>query len=48
VVIVSNVPFIFLYQMQQLGIFSRLDQVFEAPSAVKDVLISQFGLDCAV
>ncbi|TVU40978.1 hypothetical protein EJB05_14464, partial [Eragrostis curvula] len=31
--------------MQQLGIFSRLDQIFEAPSAVKDVLIMNSDLD---
>lgn len=34
--------------MQQLGIYSRLDQVFEAPPAVKDVLISQAALDRSV
>ncbi|WVZ78858.1 hypothetical protein U9M48_026506 [Paspalum notatum var. saurae] len=32
-------------EMKQLGIYSRLDQVFKAPDAVKDVLISQSGLD---
>ncbi|XP_078148221.1 structural maintenance of chromosomes 5 [Carex rostrata] len=32
-------------QMMDLGIYSRLDQVFDAPNAVKEVLISQFGLD---
>ncbi|GJM97642.1 hypothetical protein PR202_ga14582 [Eleusine coracana subsp. coracana] len=32
-------------EMRQIGINSRLDQVFEAPAAVKDVLISQAGLD---
>lgn len=31
-----------------LGICSRLDQVFDAPNAVKEVLISQFGLDKSV
>ncbi|TVU04118.1 hypothetical protein EJB05_50313, partial [Eragrostis curvula] len=31
--------------MQQLGIFSRLDQIFEAPYAVKDVLIMNSDLD---
>nr|GMD65321.1 structural maintenance of chromosomes protein 5 [Ipomoea batatas]GMD67523.1 structural maintenance of chromosomes protein 5 [Ipomoea batatas] len=31
--------------MRRLGIYSRLDQVFEAPFAVKEVLISQFGLE---
>ncbi|AQK66397.1 Structural maintenance of chromosomes protein 5 [Zea mays] len=32
-------------EMEQLGIYSRLDQVFQAPDTVKDVLISQAGLD---
>lgn len=32
-------------EMRELGIHSRLDQVFEAPDAVKEVLTSQFGLD---
>lgn len=32
-------------EMSELGICSRLDQVFTAPHAVKDVLISQAGLD---
>ncbi|XP_057807772.1 structural maintenance of chromosomes protein 5 [Salvia miltiorrhiza] len=32
-------------EMRKLGISSRLDQVFEAPHAVKEVLISQFRLD---
>ncbi|GLJ07233.1 hypothetical protein SUGI_0062420 [Cryptomeria japonica] len=31
--------------MHKLGIMSRLDEVFEAPSAVKEVLISQAALD---
>lgn len=35
-------------QMSKLGISSRLDQVFEAPHAVKEVLIGQFGLDNSV
>ncbi|KAL6989710.1 hypothetical protein U1Q18_015461 [Sarracenia purpurea var. burkii] len=30
--------------MRALGIYSRLDQVFDAPSAVKEVLIGQFRL----
>lgn len=34
--------------MHKLGIYSRLDQVFDAPSAVKDVLISQSGLEHSV
>eukprot|EP01018_Ginkgo_biloba_P038498 Gb_33241 [translate_table: standard] len=32
-------------EMRKLGISSRLDQIFEAPSAVKEVLISQAILD---
>ncbi|TVU29709.1 hypothetical protein EJB05_21288, partial [Eragrostis curvula] len=40
-------PFNITPDMQQLGIFSRLDQVFEAPSVVKDILISQAALDCS-
>ncbi|XP_057977926.1 structural maintenance of chromosomes protein 5 isoform X2 [Malania oleifera] len=32
-------------EMKALGICSRLDQVFDAPNAVKEVLISQFGLE---
>ncbi|KAI3866492.1 hypothetical protein MKX03_023183 [Papaver bracteatum] len=31
-------------EMQKLGIYSRLDQVFDGPDAVKEILISQFGL----
>lgn len=38
-------PFDITPEMQKLGIYSRLDQVFEAPPAVKDVLISQAALD---
>ncbi|KAG6789486.1 hypothetical protein POTOM_005584 [Populus tomentosa] len=38
-------PFFISNEMRQLGIYSRLDQVFEAPDAVKEVLISQFGLE---
>ncbi|KAK6140525.1 hypothetical protein DH2020_025724 [Rehmannia glutinosa] len=34
-----------LLEMRKFGISSRLDQVFEAPHAVKEVLIGQFGLD---
>lgn len=43
--------FVFFYslkQMSALGIYSRLDQVFGAPTAVKEVLTSQFGLDRSV
>ncbi|XP_068658656.1 structural maintenance of chromosomes protein 5 [Aristolochia californica] len=32
-------------EMRRLGIYSRLDQIFEAPNAVKEVLISQAGLE---
>lgn len=35
-------------QMNELGIYTRLDQVFDAPDAVKEVLISQCGLDRSV
>ncbi|KAI3445060.1 hypothetical protein Pfo_001725 [Paulownia fortunei] len=38
-------PFQTTDEMRKLGISSRLDQVFEAPHAVKEVLIGQFGLD---
>ncbi|CAL5049785.1 unnamed protein product [Urochloa decumbens] len=38
-------PYNITPEMEQLGIYSRLDQVFNAPPAVKDVLISQAGLD---
>lgn len=38
-------PFRLTREMQELGICSRLDQVFDAPDAVKDVLISQTSLD---
>lgn len=34
--------------MRDLGIYSRLDQVFDAPAAVKEVLTSQAGLDRSV
>lgn len=42
------VSFYYLKQMKMLGIKSRLDQVFDAPAAVRDVLISQFALDHSV
>ncbi|KFK28971.1 hypothetical protein AALP_AA7G072000 [Arabis alpina] len=32
-------------QMRSLGIHARLDQIFDAPDAIKEVLTSQFGLD---
>lgn len=40
--------FLHLLQMRELGICNRLDQVFDAPDAVKDVLISQAGLEHSV
>lgn len=39
---------LFLVQMSTLGISSRLDQVFDAPDAVKEVLTSQFALEHSV
>lgn len=41
----SRMPFQISHEMRELGIESRLDQVFDAPNAVKDVLISQSSLD---
>ncbi|KAG8646239.1 hypothetical protein MANES_10G136400v8 [Manihot esculenta] len=38
-------PFEVSEKMNELGIYTRLDQVFDAPDAVKEVLISQCGLD---
>ncbi|KAL6654075.1 hypothetical protein ACP70R_007540 [Stipagrostis hirtigluma subsp. patula] len=38
-------PFNITPEMKQLGIYSRLDQVFKAPPVVKDVLLSQAVLD---
>jgi len=35
-------------QMRKCGIFARLDQIFDAPTAVKEVLISQSGLNHSV
>ncbi|THU71336.1 hypothetical protein C4D60_Mb04t00330 [Musa balbisiana] len=35
----------YIWKMRELGIYNRLDQVFEAPDAVKDVLISQAALE---
>lgn len=40
--------FLLIGQMHELGIYSRLDQVFDAPTAVKEVLTSQFGLEHSV
>ena len=47
-IVILTVLFIFLWQMKQLGIYSRLDQEFNAPDAVKEVLISQAFLDDSV
>ncbi|KAH9320005.1 hypothetical protein KI387_021774, partial [Taxus chinensis] len=41
----QNKPLVVSDMMHNLGITSRLDEVFEAPSAVKEVLISQAALD---
>lgn len=38
-------PFQVSQEMHAIGIYSRLDRVFDAPPAVKDVLIGQFGLE---
>ncbi|CAJ1937517.1 unnamed protein product [Sphenostylis stenocarpa] len=38
-------PFQISEDKRALGIYSRLDQIFDAPIAVKEVLISQFSLD---
>ncbi|TXG55854.1 hypothetical protein EZV62_017167 [Acer yangbiense] len=38
-------PFQISEEMHALGISARLDQVFDAPSAVKEVMASQFGLE---
>jgi hypothetical protein len=34
--------------MRNIGIYSRLDQVFDAPNAVREVLTGQCGLDRSV
>ncbi|KAH9304922.1 hypothetical protein KI387_009326, partial [Taxus chinensis] len=41
----QNKPLVVSDMMHNLGITSRLDEVFEAPSVVKEVLISQAALD---
>ncbi|XP_058105367.1 structural maintenance of chromosomes protein 5 isoform X2 [Magnolia sinica] len=41
----NKVPFQVSEEMLRLGIYSRLDQVFDAPAAVKEVLISQATLE---
>ncbi|CAG7879398.1 hypothetical protein BRARA_C00699 [Brassica rapa] len=40
-----SAPFHISDHMRSLGLHSRLDQIFDAPSAVKEVLTSQFSLD---
>ncbi|CAN6806044.1 unnamed protein product [Brassica oleracea] len=40
-----SAPFHISDHMRSLGLHSRLDQIFDAPGAVKEVLTSQFGLD---
>ncbi|KAG7945746.1 hypothetical protein I3843_14G004900 [Carya illinoinensis] len=40
-----NLPFQLSEEMHLLGIYSRLDQIFDAPNAVKEVLTGQCGLD---
>ncbi|XAR54385.1 hypothetical protein NMG60_11029487 [Bertholletia excelsa] len=37
-------PFRVTEEMRALGIYSRLDQIFDAPTAVREVLVGQFGL----
>ncbi|KAF6158541.1 hypothetical protein GIB67_040055 [Kingdonia uniflora] len=44
----TKLPFEVSEEMHRLGIYSRLDQVFDAPNAVKDVLTTQFGLENSV
>lgn len=41
-------PFEITPEMKQLGIKSRLDQEFDAPPAVKNVLITQASVDNSV
>ncbi|XP_062174170.1 structural maintenance of chromosomes protein 5 isoform X2 [Alnus glutinosa] len=41
----ATLPFQLSEEMHSLGLYSRIDQVFDAPNAVKDVLTGQFGLD---
>ena len=48
VTILSLICFFDTKQMHSIGIYSRLDQVFNAPNAVKEVWTGQFGLDRSV
>ncbi|KAM4070781.1 hypothetical protein ACB094_11G010200 [Castanea mollissima] len=41
----APLPFQLTREMHLIGIYSRLDQVFNAPNVVEEVLTSQFGLD---
>uniref|UniRef100_A0A251VFZ7 Uncharacterized protein n=1 Tax=Helianthus annuus TaxID=4232 RepID=A0A251VFZ7_HELAN len=41
-------PFNISQEMSSMGLYSRLDQVFDAPHAVKEVLIGQAGLEHSV
>ncbi|XP_042483136.1 structural maintenance of chromosomes protein 5 isoform X2 [Macadamia integrifolia] len=43
----NKVPLAVSEEMRKLGIYCRLDQVFDAPNAVKEVLISLSGLEHA-
>ncbi|CAM8889041.1 unnamed protein product [Rhodiola kirilowii] len=38
-------PFVLPQELRRLGISTRLDQVFDGPTAVKDVLLNQCGLE---
>ncbi|KAF3948280.1 hypothetical protein CMV_025705 [Castanea mollissima] len=44
----APLPFQLTREMHLIGIYSRLDQVFNAPNVVEEVLTSQFGLDRSV
>lgn len=46
--LVSYCHFFYIKQMRSLGLYSRIDQVFDAPNAVKEVLTGQFGLEHSV
>ncbi|PWA51844.1 structural maintenance of chromosomes protein 5 [Artemisia annua] len=37
----------YMWKMSSIGVYSRLDQVFDAPHAVKEVMIGQFNLECS-
>ena len=46
--LISHFFFFDTKQMHSIGIYSWLDQVFNAPNAVKEVWTGQFGLDRSV